>query len=60
MDKLKNKVALTAGGSSGIGLAGAKEFIANRAKLVTFGSNQQFLEEATPVLGRWLTRSVAM
>jgi NAD(P)-dependent dehydrogenase (short-subunit alcohol dehydrogenase family) len=51
MDKLKNKVAITTGGSIGIGLAGAKEFIANHAKVVTFGGNQQSLDEAMAVLG---------
>jgi NAD(P)-dependent dehydrogenase (short-subunit alcohol dehydrogenase family) len=40
MDKLKNKVAVITGGSSGIGLATAKEMIANGAKIVIFGSGR--------------------
>ena len=51
MDKLKNKVAVITGGSSGIGLATAKEFIANGAKVVIFGRGKQALEEATKELG---------
>ncbi|WP_293309894.1 SDR family oxidoreductase [Pedobacter sp. UBA5917] len=51
MDKLKNKVAVITGGSSGIGLATAKEFIANGAKVVIFGRNRQLLNEATQELG---------
>jgi NAD(P)-dependent dehydrogenase (short-subunit alcohol dehydrogenase family) len=51
MDKLKNKVAVITGGSSGIGLATAKEFITNGAKVVIFGRGQQALEEAVAELG---------
>ncbi|RBQ04047.1 SDR family oxidoreductase [Pedobacter miscanthi] len=51
MDKLKNKVAVITGGSSGIGLATAKEFIANGAKVIIFGRNKQSLDEATKELG---------
>ncbi len=51
MDKLRNKVAVITGGSSGIGLATAKEFIANGAKVVIFGRNKQSLDEATKELG---------
>jgi hypothetical protein len=51
MDKLKNKVAIITGGSSGIGLATAKEFIANGARVVIFGRNKQSLDEATSELG---------
>ncbi len=51
MDKLKNKVAVITGGSSGIGLATAKEFIANGAKVVIFGRNKQSLADATKELG---------
>ena len=47
MDKLKNKVAVITGSSSGIGLATAKEFIANGARVVIFGRNKQSLDEAT-------------
>jgi NAD(P)-dependent dehydrogenase (short-subunit alcohol dehydrogenase family) len=51
MDKLKNKVAVITGGSSGIGLATAKEFIANGAKVVIFGRGKQALDNAVKELG---------
>jgi len=51
MEKLTNKVAVITGGSSGIGLATAKEFIANGAKVVIFGRDQNSLDEATIDLG---------
>jgi NAD(P)-dependent dehydrogenase (short-subunit alcohol dehydrogenase family) len=51
MDKLKNKVAVITGGSSGIGFATAKEFIANGAKVVIFGRGKQALDEAVSELG---------
>jgi len=51
MDKLENKVAVITGGSSGIGLATAKEFINNGARVVIFGRGKQALEEAVKELG---------
>jgi NAD(P)-dependent dehydrogenase (short-subunit alcohol dehydrogenase family) len=51
MYKLKNKVAVITGGSSGIGLATAREFIANGAKVVISGRSRQALEEAVSELG---------
>ena len=51
MYRLKNKVAVITGGSSGIGLATAREFIANGAKVVISGRNRQALEEAVSELG---------
>jgi NAD(P)-dependent dehydrogenase (short-subunit alcohol dehydrogenase family) len=51
MDKLKNKVAVITGGSSGIGLATAKEFIANGAKVVLFARGKRALDEAEKTLG---------
>src|SRR5438045_8471577 len=51
MDKLKNKVAIITGGSSGIGFATAKEFIANGAKGVIFGRGKLSLDEAVSELG---------
>ena len=51
MNKLENKVAVITGGSSGIGLATAKEFIANGAKVVIFGRSKQALDSATENLG---------
>jgi NAD(P)-dependent dehydrogenase (short-subunit alcohol dehydrogenase family) len=52
MDKLKNKVAIITGGSSGIGLATAKEFIANGAKVVIFARGKQAIEVAINELGQ--------
>lgn len=51
MDKLRNKVAVITGGSSGIGFATAKEFIEQGAKVVIFGRGRQALEEAVSELG---------
>lgn len=51
MDKLKNKVAVITGGSSGIGFATAKEFIASGAKVVIFGRGSKALSEAVSELG---------
>ena len=51
MDKLKNKVAVITGGSSGIGLATAREFIANGAKVVIFGRGRQALDQTVSELG---------
>lgn len=51
MDKLKNKVAVITGGSSGIGLATAKEMIANGAKVIIFARGQKALDEAVQQLG---------
>lgn len=51
MDKLKNKVAVITGGSSGIGLATAREFIANGAQVIIFGRGKQALDNAAKELG---------
>jgi len=51
MDKLKNKVAVITGGSSGIGFATASQFIANGAKVVLFARGKQGLEDAVKKLG---------
>jgi len=51
MDRLKNKVAVITGGSSGIGFATAKEFIANGAKVVIFARGKHALDQATKELG---------
>ena len=51
MSKLKGKVAVITGGSSGIGLATAKEFIANGAKVVIFARGKKALDDATKELG---------
>lgn len=47
MNKLKNKVAVITGANSGIGLATAKLFIENGAKVVLSGRRQEALDEAT-------------
>lgn len=51
MDKFRNKVAVITGGSSGIGLATARELIANGAKVVIFARGKQALDEAVKELG---------
>jgi len=51
MDKLQNKVAVITGGSSGIGLATAKEFVANGAKVIIFGRSVEALKAAVGILG---------
>jgi len=51
MDKLNGKVAVITGGSSGIGLATAKEFISNGAKVVIFGRDRRTLDQAVNELG---------
>jgi NAD(P)-dependent dehydrogenase (short-subunit alcohol dehydrogenase family) len=49
--KLANKVALITGGNSGIGLATAREFKANGAKVTIFGRSRQTLDRAAASLG---------
>jgi len=51
MDKLRNKVAVITGGSSGIGLATAREFVANGAKVVIFARGKEELDKAVKELG---------
>lgn len=51
MSKLTNKIAVITGGSTGIGFATAKEFIAQGAKVVITGRNQKTLDEAVEKLG---------
>jgi len=52
MNKLNNKVAVVTGGSAGIGLATAKEFIAQGAKVIITGRNQKTIDEAVEILGK--------
>jgi NAD(P)-dependent dehydrogenase (short-subunit alcohol dehydrogenase family) len=49
--KLANKVAVVTGGNSGIGLAIAREFIANGARVAIFGRSKGTLDQAAAVLG---------
>jgi NAD(P)-dependent dehydrogenase (short-subunit alcohol dehydrogenase family) len=51
MNRLTNKRALITGGTSGIGLATARRFLAEGARLAVTGSTPAGLEEAKGVLG---------
>ena len=49
--KLSDKIAVITGGNSGIGLAAAREFQTQGAKVVIFGRNRATLDEAASRLG---------
>ena len=49
--KVQNKVAVITGGNSGIGLATARLFKANGARVVIFGRGRQTLDQAAESLG---------
>jgi NAD(P)-dependent dehydrogenase (short-subunit alcohol dehydrogenase family) len=49
--RLKNKTALITGGNSGIGLATAKLFVAEGAKVIITGRNKETLDAAAKELG---------
>ncbi|MDB5029796.1 SDR family oxidoreductase [Mucilaginibacter sp.] len=51
MKKLENKVAVVTGGNSGIGLAAAKLFAAQGAKVTITGRNQTTLDAAVAEIG---------
>jgi len=51
MSSLEGKVAVVTGGNSGIGLATAREFLANGAKVVISGRDRGTLEEISRQLG---------
>jgi NAD(P)-dependent dehydrogenase (short-subunit alcohol dehydrogenase family) len=51
MSSLEGKVAVVTGGNSGIGLATARAFHANGAKVVISGRDRETLEEVSRQLG---------
>ena len=51
MSKLTNKTAVITGGNSGIGLATAKEFIKEGARVIIMGRDKKTLDEAVKELG---------
>ena len=51
MNKLSGKVALVTGGNSGMGLATARLFAAEGAKVIIMGRRQKELDEAVLEIG---------
>ena len=51
MKRLEGKTAVVTGGNSGIGLATAKRFLAEGARVAISGRNQKTLDEAVKTLG---------
>src|SRR6478609_8794515 len=51
MKRLQNKTAVITGGNSGIGLATAKDFIEEGAKVIITGRNAESLKSALKELG---------
>ena len=55
MDKLDGKIAVITGGSSGIGLATAKEFVREGAYVFITARNQRGLDFAVAAIGKHVT-----
>ena len=55
MGKLKGKVAVITGGSSGLALASAKRFVEEGAYVFITGRKQEALDEAVKLIGRNVT-----
>ena len=55
MKKLEGKIALVTGGSSGIGLATAKQFVAEGAYVFITGRRQTELDAAVEAIGKNVT-----
>jgi NAD(P)-dependent dehydrogenase (short-subunit alcohol dehydrogenase family) len=51
MGRLENKYTLITGGTSGIGLATAQEFLVQSAQVAVTGRNPETLAEAQRILG---------
>ena len=51
MKRLQGKTAVITGGNSGIGLATAKEFVEQGARVAIFGRNKETLDESVRTIG---------
>jgi NAD(P)-dependent dehydrogenase (short-subunit alcohol dehydrogenase family) len=59
MSKLNNKIAVVTGGNSGIGLATAKRFAAEGAKVIITGRRKEAIDEAVASIGGSVSGIVA-